>query len=190
MTAPPEPDRREEPITEREPIPLSAALTQHNTPEYRTLLSWPYADPFVSRMLRTDIRERFLSGDCQVWVYRDPDGQLVGFGVLDLEVYYTPAKPHPYIVLLAVNPTIKSLGYGTAIVNHLIGAATVLAADPTRCGDTLFLDVYTGNVKGINLYIACGFAIIDDEPIPDPAEAGKRYLVMSRSVAIEPTRAP
>ena len=154
------------------------------------MVTWPYADPFVSRMLQIDIPRRMKFGDCKFWVYRDPDGQSVGFGVLDLEVYYTPAKPHSYIVLLAVNPTIKSLGYGTEIVRHLIGAATVLAADPTRCCDTLFLDVYTDNVKGINLYTACGFIPIEGESISDPLEGGKHYLVMSRSVAVEPTRAP
>ena len=62
-------------MTERSPIPLSAAPIRLDSPEFATLLSWPYADPFVSRMLQTDITERFLSGDCQVWVYRDPVGQ-------------------------------------------------------------------------------------------------------------------
>lgn len=176
-------------MTERSPIPLSAAPIRLDSPEFATLLSWPYADPFVSRMLQTDITERFLSGDCQVWVYRDPVGQVVGFGVLDIEQYYkiyTSARPHPYIVLLAVNPTIRSLSYGTSIVRHLIGEAAVLASDPIRCCHRLFLDVYVDNVKGITLYTACGFVPIEDEPIPDPLEGGKHYVVMSRLVAIEP----
>jgi GNAT superfamily N-acetyltransferase len=178
-------------MIERSPIPLSAVPIRLDSPEFGIVSSWPYADPFVSRMLQTDIPERFLSGDCQIWVYRDPDGQLVGFGVLDIEEYYkayTSAKPHPYIVLLAVNPSIKSLGYGTVIVRHLIAEAAVLASDPIRCCSRLFLDVYVNNVKGMTLYAACGFVPVEDEPIPDPLEGGKLYSVMSRLVAVEPTR--
>ncbi len=176
-------------MTPQSPIPLGAAVIGLGSPEFATLLSWPYADPFILRMLQADIPRRVRFGDCNVWVYRDPDGQLVGFGSLDIDGCYNThhsIKPHPYIVLLAVNPTIKSLGYGTTIVKHLIGAATVLAADPTRCCDTLFLDVYIDNVKGISLYTACGFIIADGEPTPDPLESGKLYLVMSKLVAFGP----
>ncbi len=178
-------------MTARSPIPLSAVAIRLDSPEFGIVSSWPYADPFVARMLQTDIPKRLQFGDCQVWVYRDPEGQLVGFGVLDVDEYYkvyTSAKPHPYIVLLAVNPTIRSLGYGTTIVRHLIGEAAVLASDSSRCCGRLFLDVYVDNVKGINLYAACGFAVVEVEPIPDPLEGGKLYSVMSRLVTVEPTR--
>ncbi len=172
---------------------LRAVAIQLGGTEYDTILSWPYADQYVAKLLHVDIPRRIKFGDCQVWVYYNPDKQMVGFGVLDInDCYsdYTLSKPHPYIVLLAINPTIKSFGYGTSIVDHLIGAATVLAANPLRCCDRLFLDVYVDNDRGIDLYMRCGFVPVECEPIPDPLEAGKQYLVMSRSVAVEPTRAP
>src|SRR5262249_8241133 len=119
--------------------------------------------------------------------YRDPEGRLVGFATLDVcDDYrtYTGGHVHPYIPLLAVNPTIKSLGYGTTIVRHLIDEAALLACRPAGCHDVLFLDVYTTSVKAVEVYIACGFEQVRPEPIQDPQEGGKPYIVMTRRVSI------
>lgn len=89
---------------------------------------------------------------------------------------------HPYIPLLAVNPTIKSLGYGTSIVRHLIDEAALLASQGV-CHDVLFLDVYTTSGKAIQVYTACGFVCVTPEPIPDPQEGGKTYIVMAKRVS-------
>jgi len=85
--------------------------------------------------------------------------------------------------LLAVNPTITSLGYGTSIVRHLIDEAALLAFQGL-CHDVLFLDVYTSSVKAISVYSACGFVDITTEPILDTQEGGKTYIVMAKRVAI------
>jgi len=130
-----------------------------------------------------------LYGNGRTWVYRDPENCLVGFGTIDVcDDYrdYTGDKPHPYIPLLAVNPTIQSLGYGTSIVRHLIGEAAILARHQCGVDDVLFLDVYTDNVRAIRLYTNCGFATITTDPIPDPLENGAGYIIMARRVSVAP----
>ncbi|HMC90483.1 MAG TPA: GNAT family N-acetyltransferase, partial [Gemmataceae bacterium] len=145
-------------------------------PEFAAILGWPFADAFVGRLLRDDVPQRVWFGNCRIWKYSDPSGAFVGFGTLDVcEDYsqYTEGRPHPYIPLLAVNPTIKSLGYGTSIVKHLIAEAALLACGPNRSHDVLFLDVYTSSKQAIKVYAQCDFQQISPEPIPDPQEGGK-----------------
>ncbi len=137
--------------------------------------------------MKGDIPQRALLGNCRIWIYQDPQHQVVGFGTLDVcEDYasYTSGKSHPYIPLLAVNPSIKSLGYGTTIVSHLIDEAALLAYRPGSCHDVLFLDVYTTSEKAIALYNENGFAPITTSPVPDLQEAGKLYIVMAKRVAV------
>jgi GNAT superfamily N-acetyltransferase len=141
-------------MAHRSPIPLTPVLIGLGSREFEAISGWPFADPFVARLLREDIPQRVQFGNCQIWIYRDPDGRLVGFGTLDVcdECReYTEGKLHPYIPLLAVNPTIKSLGYGTSILRHLIDESTLLAFQGV-CHDVLFLDVYTASEKAIRLY--------------------------------------
>src|SRR5205807_2731902 len=112
----------------------------------------------VSRILRDDMPQRIQFSEGRIWSYRDPEGRLVGFGTLDVSNHYselTAGQTHPYIPLLAVNPTIKSLGYGTTIVRHLIAEAALMAIRGTCC-DLLMLDVYTTSVKAIEVYTECG----------------------------------
>ena len=92
-----------------------------------------------------------------------------------------------YIPLLAIHPTIKSRGYGTSIVRHLIDEAALLALRGL-CHDVLFLDVYTTSEKAIWVYGECGFAAINPEPIPDPQESGKTYIVMAKRISIAAKR--
>lgn len=168
------------------PIPLTAVLIQLDRPEFEAISGWPFTDPFVIRLLQDDIPQRVQFGNCAIWTYRDPEGRLVGFGTLDLSSEcreYTQGNVHPYIPLLAVNPTIKSLGYGTSIVRHLIDEAALLAWRGL-CHDVLFLDVYTTSEKAIRVYTACGFVTVSPEPIPDPQEGGKTYIVMAKRVSI------
>jgi GNAT superfamily N-acetyltransferase len=156
------------------PIPLTAVLIELDSPEFAAISDWPFADAFVGRLLQNDIPQRVVFGNCGIWTYRDPDARLVGFGTLDICGdcrEYTHGKLHPYIPLLAVNPTIRSLGYGTSIVRHLIDQAALLALRGL-CHDVLFLDVYTTNNKAIRVYTECGFVIITPEPMPDPEEEG------------------
>ncbi len=170
------------------PIPLTPVLIELDSDEFSAISGWPFADAFVRRLLENDIPQRVLFGSCRIWTYRDPAGRLVGFGTLDVCgecIEYTDGKLHPYIPLLAVNPTIKSLGYGTSIVRHLIDEAAFLALQGV-CHDVLFLDVYSANAKAIRVYTESGFVTITPQPIPDPQEGGQSYIVMAMRVSISP----
>lgn len=168
-------------MSDRAPIPLVPALVPLDSRAFAEIGGWPFADPFVSRLLRTDIPRR-------VWTYFDPAGQPVGFGTLDVcddWREFTGGRPHPYIPLLATNPTVKSLGYGTTILRHLVEEAALLASRP-GCHDELILDVYTTSEKAIKLYTDGGFRCVIDGPRADPAEGGKEYIVMARRVSVAP----
>jgi GNAT superfamily N-acetyltransferase len=174
-------------MSERTPIPLTPVPVRLGSPEFEAISGWPFADPFVARLLQNDIPQRVQFGNCRIWIYRDPEGRLVGFGTLDMcDDYreYTAGQAHPYIPLLAVNPTIKSLGYGTTIVRHLIDEAALLACRPGGCHDVLYLDVYVASQKAIAVYVECGFTQVTAEPVPDPQEGGKPYIVMAKRVTI------
>ncbi len=171
------------------PIPLTADSITLQSPVFEAISSWPFADPFVNRLLQDDIPQRVQFSNCRIWRYRDPDGRLVGFGTLDVCEdckEFTTGKLHPYIPLLAINPTIKSLGYGTSIVRHLIEEAAILVL-LDLCHDVVFLDVYTTSEKAVRLYTACGFVTISPEPIPDHKE-GKTYIIMAKRVSSGPTK--
>jgi GNAT superfamily N-acetyltransferase len=177
-------------MSEPMPVPLAAILIELESPEFEEICAWPFADRFVGRLLRNDIPQRVQFNSCRIWAYRDPDGLFVGFGTLDVcsdYAQYTAGRPHPYVPLLAVNPTIKSRGFGTSIVWHLIGEAASLSRSPGACHDVLFLDVYTTSVKAIELYKKCGFVSLTDEPVADPlAEGGETYIVMALRVSATP----
>jgi len=137
-------------------------------------------------LLQEDIPQRVQFGNCKIWTYRDENRSLVGFGTLDVCGDFRDflgGIPHPYIPLLAINPTIKSRGYGTSIVRHLIDEAALLALRGL-CHDILFLDVYTASEKAVRVYAECGFAAISPEPILDPQEGGKTYIVMAKRISI------
>jgi hypothetical protein len=44
--------------------------------------------------------------------------------------------------------------------------------------------VYTTSEKAIRVYTECGFATVSPEPISDPQEGGKTYIVMAKRVSI------
>src|SRR5437660_10130046 len=97
-------------------IPLTPVLLALDSREFEAISGWPFADPFVARLLRDDIPQRVQFGNCRIWTYRDPDGRLVGFGTLDVCREcgeYAGGQAHPYSPLLAINPTIKSQPNGT-----------------------------------------------------------------------------
>lgn len=172
-------------MADRPPIPVTPVPVTIDGPDFADLLAWPFVDPFVGRLLRTDVPRRVQFYDCRLWVYRDPDGVPVGFGTLDVCHDYsqhTGGRPHPYIPLLATNPTVKSRGYGTSIVRHLIAEAALLASRE-GCHDHIYLDVYTTSTKAIELYTANGFVPVG-EPQTDPAEGESPYLIMARRVAV------
>jgi ribosomal protein S18 acetylase RimI-like enzyme len=175
-------------MSDRTPVLLSPQLVEIDSPEFRAISDWPFRDPYVTRLLREDIPQRALFNRCKVWIYRNPGGDLVGFGTIEVsDEYRTYANHdrHPYLPLLAVNPTIPSLGYGTSILRHLTGEATLLASYPdSRCSDLFFLDVYQDNDKAIKLYTDNGFQQISPIPIPDPDEGKRPYIVMARRVSI------
>jgi ribosomal protein S18 acetylase RimI-like enzyme len=176
-----------------QPIPLNPVRTAPSEPEYQALLAWPFAArPFyegqVLRLLQNDIPHRVMYNFGLVWVYRNPAGDTVGFGALDVCKEYeqfTDGKYHSYIPLLAVHPAFQKRGYGRSIVEHLIAEAVLIAQSPVDFSNLLFLDVYTGNQGAISLYNKCGFATLNpDAPIPDPQENNEEYLLMARSVAV------
>lgn len=115
----------------------------------------------------------------------------VGFGTLDVcHVWdvFTDGQSHPYIPLLATNPGVKSLGYGTTVLQHLIAEAAETVRR-TGCHDVLYLDVYTTSDKAIKLYTDNGFRPVVDTPFADEADAGKLYLIMRRRVSVAPATA-
>ena len=83
-----------------------------------------------------------------------------------------------------MNPTIKSLGYGTTFVRHLIDEAALLAFRADGCHDVLYLDVCLTSEKAIHFYTVAGFVPITPEPIADTQEDGKPYIVMAKRVKI------
>jgi ribosomal protein S18 acetylase RimI-like enzyme len=173
-----------------QPIPLTPVLIKAGSPEFDEILNWPYADPFVNRLLQTDIPQRAQNNFCRVWIYRDPQGGAVGFGSLDLckdYAQFTDDRFHTYIPLLAVNPTIKSLGYGTTIVRHLSDEATLSVMGSNGMSDILFLDVYTTSEKAIALYVRCGFQTLTTVPIADTASANDLYWIMAKRVSLAKT---
>ena len=97
-------------------IPLNAVRTDPNQTEYKALLDWPFsAQPFyvrqVRELLQYDIPHRVTYSFGLVWIYRNPAGDAIGFGVLDVcEEYqqFTSGKNHCYIPLLAVHPAFDS----------------------------------------------------------------------------------
>ncbi len=177
-------------MPDRTPVPLTPVAIDLDSPEFEVISAWPFVDSFVGRLLREDVPQRVQFNSGRVWIYRDPDSRIVGFGTMDVcEDYreYTAGRPHPYIPLLAVNPGIKSLGYGTTIVRHLIGEAALLACGPGKLHNVVFLDVYTTSVNAIKLYDKCGFSNLAEEPISDPLEGGKSYIIMAKRVSLAPT---
>jgi GNAT superfamily N-acetyltransferase len=155
----------------REAIRLTVHPVRVDSPEFGTICGWPFPDNFVHRLIRDDIPQRVVFGRCLVFLYRDPTGQPVGFGTLDIcSDYCTMVGDalHPYIPLLAVNPTVRSLGYGTSILRHLIAEAVVLSR-LNSCADILFLDVYTSSARARALYERELFRPITGE-IFDPVE--------------------
>src|SRR5206468_810787 len=103
------------------------------------ICSWPFADQFVSRILREDIPQRVQFGNARIWAYQDTDNQIVGFGTIDVNKeyhYLTQGQRHPHIPLLAVKPGMQGRGYGGYIIDHLIGEAAFLTR--LGCADLLF----------------------------------------------------
>lgn len=159
-------------------------------PDLDELLAWPYDDPFVSRILAIDIPQRSRYGNCRLWRYHDSSGAGVGFGTLDVcddWGRFTGGQSHPYVPLLAVSRVFQRRGYGAAILRHLVEEAALLAAQPGGCYGSLFLDVYTSSVGAIRLYEANDFTAVAADPLHDPDEDGKPYLVMARRLTAVPT---
>ena len=88
---------------------------------------------------------------------------------------------------MAVNPTIKSLGYGTNISQHLTDEVALSTVGHGGCHDVLCLDVYTSSGKAIGVYEAAGFVQVVPELIPDARDGGKLYIVMGKRVAVATT---
>jgi ribosomal protein S18 acetylase RimI-like enzyme len=114
-----------------------------------------------------------------LWAYRDRNNALVGFGSLDFcDEYarFVGGRPHQYIPLLAVNPSMRGQGFGKQILNHLVDqAALIWACSPQSC-DLLFLDVYASNETAIGLYKRFEFAEISDERSPTRIKAATHTL--------------
>jgi len=168
------------------PIPLIAVDIDIDEDEYDQLRGWPYADKdaYIRVLLETDIPRRVIAGECCVWIYKDPEDRVAGFGTIDVCLDYarhTDGERHTYLPLLAVNPALLGRGFGRTILEHLIGDAARIVREGNHF-PALFLDVYVWNEKAIRLYERNGFGYVDDEPIPDPDRPGDHYVVMARRV--------
>ena len=169
---------------DRPPILLAPTKIEAGGPEFDLIARWPYADSFVSRLLQTDIPRRARREQLEIWLFRDPHGQEVGFGTIDLaddHAGYSGGLAHPYIPPLAVNPTIPSRGYGSSIWQHLIGQAAVIR-HRHACPADLFLDVYVTSIKAIALDEKFSFVRVNSDPIPDSSEGNLPYNIMARRV--------
>jgi ribosomal protein S18 acetylase RimI-like enzyme len=167
-------------------IPLTPTLIEIDSDEFNAICGWPFSDRFVGRVLRDDIPQRLRLNIGWIWIYRDRAGRLVGFGSLticDDYSIYNDGHHHPYIPILAVNPTLVGCGYGTAILRHLVSHAALLTCNKYRESDVLFLDVYVSNVNAIRLYEKCGFVKIAHDPRYDPDEENY-YIIMAKRVSI------
>ncbi len=174
-------------MPDHKPVSLTPFFTHLDSKEFKAICDWPFADAYISRLLREDIPRRVKFGNCRIWVYRDPDMQFAGFGTLDICNEcgeYTDGRSHPYIPLLAINPTVTSLGYGTGILSHLVDEAAMWIHAGTGFFPVLFLDVYLANERAIKLYKKCGFQQVSPNPIPDRQECDRPYIIMARRVQI------
>jgi ribosomal protein S18 acetylase RimI-like enzyme len=170
-------------MPERTLVALTPVPVTLSSPEFGAILDWPFSDAYVSRLLRHDIPRRVKFGNCQIWAYRNPENRIAGFGTIDVcddWREFAGGQLHPYIPLLAVNPTIQSQGYGTSIVRHLIAEAA-LRKMSSGCHDVLYLDVYSTNDRAIALYTRCGFQEVARRT--DPLEGGKEYVLMAQRVS-------
>ena len=174
--------------TDRTPIPLEPVLIEYGSSEFEMISTWNFIDPFVTRLLATELPQRMMFGLCKVYIYSDPSGQPVGFGSMDLcrdYAEYTAGQLHPYLPLLALKPNIKSLGYGTTILRHLTDLATSEIVNNKLNHGLLFLDVYTTNHKAVALYRTEGFSEVSSGPIVDELEGGNTYIIMAKRVSVE-----
>jgi ribosomal protein S18 acetylase RimI-like enzyme len=172
-------------------IRLKAAQIELDSAEFQEICGWPFVDErdaYVNRMLRNDIPKRKEDWDTEIWAYRDPNGELVGFGTIDLctdYADYADDRRHPYIPLLAVKPSKEGRGIGTKIVQHRIAQAVILV-HRVDCSDVLFLDVYEDKENVIRLYEKpeCGFEKLPRKPIPDDRENNRTFIIMTKSLAV------
>jgi len=178
-------------MSTQSPIPLAPIRTAIGDAEFQAILAWqfpqqPFYEAQVQRLLVQDIPHRMVFGACSLWTYRDPHGNVVGFGTLDICHEYgqfTSGNPHGYLPVLAVNPAFQRRGHGKNIVEHLIAEATAIAQASTDVANLLFLDVYTANQGAIALYTKCGFTALNpSNPLADPAENNETYVVMARRI--------
>src|SRR5437867_10509403 len=105
-------------------IPLEPIAIQLNDPVFDSILKWPFPEEeeFVYRILTEDIPQRVLYQYCDLWAYRDPEMNIVGFGTLSVSSDYIEltGNLHFYIPLLGVHPEKRGLGHGRTIVEHLV----------------------------------------------------------------------
>jgi ribosomal protein S18 acetylase RimI-like enzyme len=180
-------------MPERSQPSLFATDITCDSPAFAEILRWKFEEPFVRRLLIDDIPQRTLFGGCRMICYSNSEREIVGFGTIqrsDEFAALTEGRDHPYIPLLGVDPAKRGKGYGRQIVEHLILLAWHMAREKGgNCHDVLFLEVYETSAAAIRLYQKCGFQKAIDEPIFDPDE-NKRYFVMSKRVSVAPPVPP
>lgn len=175
-------------------IQLHPCLIQPTAPIYRDILQWPVA-PFFTRIARDDIPTRFNYGSCHAYAYYDYNNPEtyeripVGFGSLDLcddWGDFTDQKEHFYIPLLAKNPDIARKGYGSSILDHLIGQAAAMILLHRNAGSdlhhSLLLDVYMSSEDAIKLYNRFGFTSLTPRPLQDADQNNDLFIVMAKRI--------
>lgn len=166
--------------------PLIPTVVEITSPIFAAISQWQFEDEFVARILVDDIPQRVKYQNGTIWAYSNPDRTIVAFGTLCLCDDYTEltdGQPHTYIPLLAVHPDQRRLGYGAAVVDHLVSeAACIVNAYSKSLHHAVFLDVYERSVAAIGLYQKCGFQTLGSETFVDPLN-GERYWIMAKRVA-------
>jgi len=175
-------------------IPLTPIRIAVDDLDFQSILTWPFADdPFyegqVKQVLDVEFRRRYYFGTATIWIYRDPNADVVGFGTLDLWPEYpqfTSGQRHCYIPVIGVNPGFQKRGHGRSIVKHLVAESVLLAGSEPDVSSLVFLDVYTANQGAIGLYQKCGFTILDPDIVKlDPAENNEPYVVMAVTIRVD-----
>ncbi|MBI3973320.1 MAG: GNAT family N-acetyltransferase [Chloroflexi bacterium] len=104
-----------------------------------------------------DLRDADLN--CRVWIWRDDNGNVVGFGSLGDAVFRVPNPnkspwlPVTIIPALAVHSAHQGKGYARRIVEELLDLAAEHAAERRY----VVLLVHTDNVRAHELYRRAGF---------------------------------
>jgi len=115
------------------------------------------ADWIKTDRVLEDLRDPDLN--CRIWIWRNDDGDVVGFGSLGDAIFRgpnpnkSPWLPVMIIPALAVHSAHQGKGYARRIVGELLDLAMAHAAERRY----VVLLVHVENVRACELYLRLGF---------------------------------